>query len=238
MNAPGPQQYPQQPQQPYQGQPQGQPFPGEPQGQPYQGQQPQGQPYQQAPQQPYPPQQPFQGQPQPVAPKKKGVGARIVSGIIGVVVVVAVGYAINYFGSDAAQTKAGACASVTGTTVKPEYKTVDCGSAEANYTVGKVLDSTTASCGGSYDEYTETQRRGPDTKLCLVPNLEEGGCYDLMNTLNMGLKKVDCSGASVVKLVKKIKDVEDEAACAEVQATPLTFPEPKLTFCFVPAEGA
>ncbi|MFD0204752.1 MULTISPECIES: LppU/SCO3897 family protein [Saccharothrix] len=193
----------------------------------------QGGPQQGAPQ--------YQNAPQPQqippAPKKKGVVARILTAIIGIAVAGVVVYGINYFTSDAAQSKAGDCASVTGTSSKPEFKNVDCGSAEANYTIGKVLGSTAESCPGEYyDEYTETARRGPDSKLCLVPNLAEGKCYDLDGGTQMGYPAVDCGKSGVLKLTKLVKDSVDEAACGD--ATPLTYPEPKTTFCFAPAEEA
>ncbi|MFD1146371.1 LppU/SCO3897 family protein [Saccharothrix hoggarensis] len=178
-----------------------------------------------------------QGQALPPEPKKKkGVLARILTAIIGIVVAGVVVYGINYFTSDAAQSKAGDCASLTGTATKPEFKTVDCGAAEANYTIGKVLGSTTESCNGAYDEYTETARRGPDSKLCLVPNLVEGSCYELENTSKMGYPAVDCGTSGAYKLVKQLKGTEDEAACTD--GAPLTYPEPKLTLCFGPGENA
>jgi hypothetical protein len=169
-----------------------------------------------------------QGEAIPQAPKKPSVMSRILRAVLGLIVAGAVVYGINYFTSDAAQSKAGECASVTGTTSKPEFKVVDCGAAEANYTIGKVLGSTTESCNGDYDEYTESARRGPDSKLCLVPNLVEGKCYE--EGTGMGYPAVDCAKSGAVKLVKLVKGAVDEAACGE--ATPMTFPEPKTTFCF------
>ncbi|WP_433267815.1 LppU/SCO3897 family protein [Actinosynnema sp. CS-041913] len=182
----------------------------------------------------FPPAAPQQQEPAP--PKKKSIVSRILTAVVGIIVAGLVVYGINYFTSDAAQSKAGDCASVTGTTTKPEFKTVDCGAAEANYDIAKVLNSTSESCGGNYDEYTETARRGPDSKLCLIPRVAEGACYDLENTANMGFPKVDCGKSGAFKLVKQLKDVEDEAACTD--SAPLTFPEPKLTLCFAPAESA
>ncbi|MEJ2855045.1 MULTISPECIES: LppU/SCO3897 family protein [unclassified Saccharothrix] len=174
----------------------------------------------------------------PPAPQKKksNIAVRILTSIAGLVVAALVIYGFNYFTSDAAQTKAGDCASVTGTTTKPEYKTVACGSAEANYTVGKVLGGTGESCGSeNYDQYTETARRGPDSKLCLVPIMAEGNCYQLEGS-SMGYPKVDCSSSGAYKLVKKVEGSADEAACTD--AAPLTYPEPKLTLCFAPGENA
>lgn len=197
--------------------------------------------YQNGPQYPGAPQgaPQYQNAPQPgqvpPAPKKKGVVARILTAIIGLVVAGVVVYGINYFTSDAAQSKAGDCASLTGTSTKPDFKTVDCGTAEANYTIGKVL-GLNESCGGYYDEYTETARRGPDTKVCLVPNMTEGSCYDVENSTSMGYPAVDCGKAGVFKLVKLVKGSADESACAD--SVPLTYEEPKTTFCFAPAEEA
>jgi hypothetical protein len=214
--------------------PQGQPY-GQPQGMPY-GQQPppppQGQPVPGMPPGQTPP--PGQGQwPSPMPapkPKKKGIPRWLVS-LIALVVVGGGFYAFNYFTSDVAQAKAGDCAHVTGTTTKPDYKAVPCDSADANYRVGKTMSSTTASCGGQfYDEFTQTARRGPDTKLCLIPNWIEGNCYQIKeHSLDMGYPKVECSAADAVKIEKVVNKV-DEAACAK-QAVPAVFPEPPTTIC-------
>jgi hypothetical protein len=169
------------------------------------------------------------------APKKKSAFARVAGTILAFLLVGAAVYAFNYFTSDAARTKAGACASLTGSENKPEFKTVDCGAAEANYTVGKVLGSTSESCGGTYDEYTERSSRGPESKLCLVPNMVEGSCYDMDGT-GMGYPKVDCGKEGALKAVKVAKDVQDDALCEE--NAPLSFPEPKLTICLAPVEAA
>ncbi|MEU4739704.1 hypothetical protein AB0G02_04455 [Actinosynnema sp. NPDC023658] len=219
QGAPQYQNGPQQPGVP-QGGPQYQPgpgYPGAPQGGPQ---------YMNAP-------QPGQVPPEP---KKKGVVARILTAVIGIVVAGVVVYGINYFTSDAAQSKAGDCASLTGTTTKPDFKTVDCGTPEANYTVAKVLGSTGESCGGYYDEYTETASRGPDSKICLIPNMTEGSCYELESTTQMGYPSVDCGKSGAYKLVKQVKGTEDESLCTD--GAPLTFPEPKLTLCFAPGENA
>lgn len=160
-------------------------------------------------------------------PKKKSIGKRILMYVVGLVVAGVAIYGINYFGSDAAQTKAGDCASITGTESSPNFKTVDCGAAEANYTVGKTI-GLNESCGeGSYDEYTETARRGPKTKLCLVPKFVEGECYDLGGT-TMGYPKAACgSGEKVAKVAKVIKDAEPD--CGEAQVW--SVPQPKIAYC-------
>ncbi|MBB5956554.1 hypothetical protein FHS29_003140 [Saccharothrix tamanrassetensis] len=171
---------------------------------------------------------------EPEAPKKKSLVVRILTAVAGLLVAGLVIYGFNYFTSDAAQSKAGECASLTGTSTKPDFKTVDCGSAEANYTIAKVLDSTSGKCDGQYyDQYTETARRGPDSKLCLIPTFKEGSCYELTSsTTTMGYPPVDCGKAEVLKLVKHVKGSDDESACGDGMA--LAFPEPKQAFCFEP----
>ncbi|GGS27499.1 MULTISPECIES: LppU/SCO3897 family protein [Actinokineospora] len=157
--------------------------------------------------------------------KKPSVAKRILGFVVALVVAGGVAYAVNYFSSDAAQTKAGDCASVTGTTSAPEFSTVECTAPEANYTVGKVLSSTSESCGEGYDEYTETARRGPDSKLCLAPRLVAGECHQFSGSTTMGYPKVPCSTQGALK----VTEVTAEADCAE--GTPLAYPEPKVVYC-------
>lgn len=166
------------------------------------------------------------------APKKPGIVKRVLGAIVGLLVVAGAFYAFNYFNSDAAQAKAGDCVSVTGTATKPEFATVACDAPEANYTVGKTLSSTSESCGDNYDEYTETARRGPDSKVCLLPNLVEGQCHDFQSS-GMGYPKVDCSTSGAIKVTKVVK--ESDADCGE--ANPLSYPEPKITFCLAEASA-
>lgn len=168
---------------------------------------------------------------QPAAPKKQSVVRRIAGVIVGLVVAAGAVYAFNYFSSDAAQTKAGDCASVTGTASKPEFSTVGCDAPEANYVVGKVLGSSGESCGDNYDQYTETARRGPDSKLCLMPKLQDGACHQFSGT-TMGYPVVECSASGAVK----VTTVTAEADCTEGEA--LAYTEPKTVYCLAPPTGA
>ena len=170
-------------------------------------------------------------QAQQPAPKKPGLLKRILGVVVGLVVAAGAVYAFNYFSSDAAQTKAGDCASVTGTAAKPEFSTVGCDAPEANYVVGKVLDSTAARCGDNYDEYTETARRGPDSKLCLMPKLVSGKCHDISGG-TMGYPVVDCSATGAVQ----VTTVASEAECTEGE--PLAYTEPKTVYCLAAPSGA
>ncbi|MGW5049615.1 LppU/SCO3897 family protein [Actinokineospora sp. NPDC004072] len=162
---------------------------------------------------------------QPTTPgKKPSVAKRVLGFVVALVVAGGVAYAINYFGSDAAQTKAGDCASVTGTASSPDFSTVDCTAPEANYTVGKVLSSTSESCGGKYDEYTESNRRGPDSKLCLVPILFDGECHQLEGS-SMGYPKAPCTTPGAMKIAK----IQSEDDCPD--GVVLDYPEPKTLYC-------
>jgi hypothetical protein len=161
------------------------------------------------------------------APKKSSIGKRILTYVVGLIVVGGAFYAFNYFSSDVAQAKVGDCAAITGTSTKPEYKQVDCGVAEANYTVAKA-GGTSDVCGDGYDEYTQTQRRGPKTKLCLAPLLAEGKCYG-ENTGGIGLKAVECSGAGAMKVTKVVKEAAAPQCAEGEQALP--YPEVKLNYC-------
>ncbi|MBP2326143.1 putative low-complexity protein [Kibdelosporangium banguiense] len=173
---------------------------------------------------------PQASEPQPA--KKKGLPKWLV-GIIAVIVVGGGVYAFNYFSSDVAQAKAGDCAKVTGTQSKPEYASVACNSADANVIVGKALSSTTESCGSeTYLEFTQTARRGPDTKLCLVPKFEEGQCYKMDAGDSVAITKQAC-GADNIKITKVITGKADEAQCGE-GTKGLPIPEPATTYCLAP----
>jgi hypothetical protein len=161
-------------------------------------------------------------------PKKAGIGKRILTYIVGLIVVGGAFYAFNYFTSDVAQAKVGDCASVTGPTTGPEYKVVDCTSAEATYTIGKSL-GLNENCGNdSYSEITESARRGPKTKLCIAPLFAEGKCYKPSDTM-MDIKAAECSGSGVARVSKVVKDAA-APKCAEGEGL-LTYPEVKLHYC-------
>ena len=161
------------------------------------------------------------------APKKSSIGKRILTYVVGLLVAVGAIYAFNYLSSDVAQAKAGDCAVITGTSTSPEYKPVDCGAAEANYVVAKA-GGTSEVCGTDYDEYTQTQRRGPKTKLCLAPVLLEGKCYG-DNVGGVGAKVVECTGSAAFKVTKVVKDAA-APQCPEAEEA-RSFPEAKIHYC-------
>jgi hypothetical protein len=175
---------------------------------------------------------PQAAQPEQPAPKKKGL-PKWLTGIIAAVVVAGGVLAFNYFTNDVAQAKAGDCAKVSGTETKPEYSAVACDSADANAVVGKAMSNTSEACGGEgYLEFTQKASKGPDTKLCLVPRLEEGQCYKIDDANTVAITKQACS-ADNIKITKVVKDKADPAACGETGA-PITFPEPASTYCLAP----
>lgn len=251
---------PQQPQgQPYPQQPQGQPYP--PQGQPYP---PQGQPYPQAPQGqfaggPVPGTGPMPGnvppggpQPFPQAPvgkPKKGrrilasvfsvVGVIVVYIIIRVVLSLGVGTAVSS-ADDAHNTNVGDCASVTGTTSKPNYEKVDCGSGKDNYQVGMVIKaSDKCPDDGGYDTYYEEGTLN-NVKLCLAPILADGKCYNLVSAsgTEMGYPAIACTDASAIQ-IKVVKGKADHGACEDPDPQhSLVYDPLKLTYCMSQPSGS
>lgn len=258
---------PQQPYTPSQGMPQQGGYPGDPYAQPQPGQ-PMGQPGQPGPYGP-PPGDPYgpppgqmppgqmppggpMGQPMPYGPppKKSGAG-KIIGSLVGVVVLVGAFILVRALLSGGLSSisepsaKAGDCASVTGTTISPKYKKVDCGSTEANYFIAKAMNSTTEACPSEdYAEYTESGRRSSSLKLCLVEKLEEGKCYqEEIVKINMeGMKVVECPKAPNEFAVQKILKIEKvvkaaTAECGEATAVAYAEPAPGITYCVSAVEG-
>jgi hypothetical protein len=244
-------------------QPQGQPYSQQPQGQQPYPQQPQGQPYPQAPQGqfaggpvpgtgPMPQQGNFPpGQPQPfpqapmgTPPKKGRKLLASIGGVVGVIVVViivrlVIGVGVSTVASstdDAHNTAVGECASVTGTTSKPNYEKVDCGSGKENYQVGVVLKST-ETCPDGYDEYYETGTLN-NVKLCLAPVLTDGKCYNFQSTLQteMGYKAIPCTDPNATQ-VKLLKGATDSKTCPEPDRA-MVFAPLKTVYCAVEPSGS
>ncbi len=254
-----------QPQQPYGQQPYGQQPPpyGPPQGQghpadPYAQPNPYGQPNPYAQANPYGQPNPYgpppgqmppgqmppgtPGQPMPYAPPPKSGGAAgKVIGAIFVVIVLVGGFMVlrGVFGSSEPSAKPGDCASMTGTTVNPNYKKVDCGSPEANYIIAKASKNTSEACPSKeYASYHQSGRRKASLKLCLVEKLEEGKCYeDPMAGISLsGPKVIDCSKGqnkySTQKSYKVDKVVKQATAdCGEATANSYAEPAPGITYC-------
>lgn len=227
---PGGQQYPSQPGGQQYGQPGSQPYgqPGaQPYGQPAGGQQP---PYGGVPQygnSPY-------GDQQPPPKKKKTVwiilGVVVAVAVAAVVALVVVGALIS---DDISDVKASDCVTVTGSNSDADFEKVDCSdTSPLNFIVAEKLDSTDGSCGG--EQYSELTQTGDDaTKLCLVPNFQEGKCYEIPISSLTGMKEVTCGegdGSQLNRTVKITARVDSETVpdCGD----PVTFDKPKpLGFC-------
>jgi hypothetical protein len=131
--------------------------------------------------------------------------------------------------SRAAYAQAGDCASVSGGQFAASLSTVDCGSPEATHRVARVLSANEQCPTPDYSVYSE-RRRGadqPSVQLCLVPILVEGQCYDA------GDQKTACPG--VFTVVKVIEGQSDAALCDLTTSVAVTYPEPRVTYCVVPA---
>jgi hypothetical protein len=150
--------------------------------------------------------------------------------LIGVIVVVAVAAIVGGFflfvrsagdvvtgNSDVTQAKAGDCARLSGTESKPDYKGVPCDSAEATHIVGRTIPFAKSPCGGDYDEFTLTDGTS-ELRLCLVPNLVEGACYDITGP-DMAYPKVDCGSSFAVKVTKDRRRQERHLAVRRERGT-------------------
>ncbi|MBV9843727.1 MAG: hypothetical protein JOZ47_01445 [Kutzneria sp.] len=193
--------------------------------------------------------QPHQVPPAPVgqpAPKKKGrlvailVAVLVVLGGVAVKVVLGLGIGAAIDSTNQAHTtNVGDCASVTGTVAKPHYEKVDCGSGKENYTVGKVLNSASATCPQDYDEYYETGVNS--VKLCLIPVLKDGACYDFgqgsVGKEQMGYSQVPCSSSKAVQ-VKVLKGTTDKNACGADSDSAVVYQETRTTICLTASTGA
>ena len=151
------------------------------------------------------------------APKKSSIGKRILTYIVGLIVVGGAFYAFNYFSSDVAQAKVGDCAAITGTSTSPEYKQVDCGVAEANYTVAKA-GGTSDACEETATTSTRRRSAAARRRSCASRRFSPRASATA-RTAGIGLKAVECSGAGAMKVTKVVKEAaapqcaEGEQAC-------------------------
>lgn len=131
--------------------------------------------------------------------------------------------------SRAAYAESGDCADVSGGQFAATLSTVDCGSPDATHRVAKVLSAGEPCPTPDYSVYSETRRGAdqPQVRLCLVPILAEGQCYDT------GDRKAACPGAFTV--VKVVDGQSDAALCDAATSVAVTYPEPRVTYCVVPA---
>ena len=145
-------------------------------------------------------------------------------GVGAVAVVVAGAFAFTLLGGGPASPAPGVCAHIERAGEGAAYRVVDCAAPDANVQVAKVVDDG-SQCPKGGAPYTVLKRA--DT-LCLMPNFVEGACYQ--GDRAEGMKKVECTTAQAIR----VADVAREPVeCANGKK--LTYVEPSVTFCLVPA---
>jgi hypothetical protein len=166
-------------------------------------------------------------------PRKKRTMSIVLAAIAALVVAGVVALVVQTISSDdIGDVEAGDCIAITGANTDVSFETVGCGDAgPLNFIVADTLDSASESCGGTqYPELTQT--RG-EAKLCLVPNFQQGRCYEVPMSSLTGMKEVDCNSGSdsqINSVVKVTLRVESTTVpdCAE----PVTYDKPTpLGFC-------
>ncbi|QWF82095.1 sulfur globule family protein [Amycolatopsis sp. CA-230715] len=225
-----------------QGTPPGQqaPYGTPPQGQPYGAPQPgQGLPPYGAPQQPMPgfPAAP----PESIPPKKRRfLWLRIVLPVVVIAASVIVG--IAQFSSSPVNAAVGDCLSVPKFTTSfsgdNQPKKVDCGAADANVKVAAKYDDGNAACPApDYDHLTMEK---PSAKLCVVINAKQGDCFANVTSKTEGYLRVSCADPKAeAQFVKVVEGKADEQLCADIEgASPLTYPQPPITFCLLQPKAA
>lgn len=155
---------------------------------------------------------------------------RKIGWVVVAVAVVAVGYysLLMMTGEDRGpRPQPGECAHIEGRPEAPQYRTTSCADDQANVKVAKVVDAN-AECpqgGAPYTKYTASHT------LCLIPNFVEGNCYG--RDKQAGLRKVDCTAAQSVRVVKVAHGTA--TTCEPDRA--VAYPEPSVTFCLAKNGG-
>jgi hypothetical protein len=172
----------------------------------------------------------------PVRSGDGGNGKKILIGVLVVVLIGLVVYGVRYLTSDSANAEAGDCVSLSAETDdRADVDTLDCSDDKASYQVGKVLDTTDATCPeeGLYTEIVPAGGVGDGYKLCLLPNMAEGACYR-PDDAGTGFVKTECAGQETFKVTKVVKGSTDLEACPD--GAGMAYPEPAVTYCLAPAE--
>lgn len=168
-------------------------------------------------------------------PDKPGSGRKILIGVLAVLLIGIVVYGVRDLTSDAAHAEVGDCVSVSAESDnRAEVDTLDCSADRASYKVGKVLDTTDATCpeDGLYTEIVPAGGVGDGYKLCLLPNMAEGSCYKPDD--GSGFVKTECVGPETIKVIKVVQGSADLEACPD--GAGMAYPEPPVTYCLAPAE--
>lgn len=127
------------------------------------------------------------------------------------------------------QAKAGEC--LIGSA---DLTTTVCAADNAKFKVGKVLTDSGASCPGGDDEYIQVVPRSGG-KLCLLPNLVEGACYQPADNDDSWGRSA-CNGEETVKVAKVIPAAGDSECPDADDLISIVYPEPPTTYCLAPVQ--
>lgn len=157
----------------------------------------------------------------------------LVIAALAVVAGAAVAY-VNFAGGP--QAKAGECVAVTNGT---EVMSTGCTAENARFKVGRVLPDTGANCPANDDEYVQVVPSAGGGKLCLLPNLVEGACYQPADNEDSWGRSA-CTGEETIKVTKVIAAAGDDAACPDGgdDLVSIVYPEPPTTYCLAPVQKA
>ncbi|MFI9010382.1 hypothetical protein ACIGNX_24415 [Actinosynnema sp. NPDC053489] len=162
-------------------------------------------------------------------------GRRILIAVLVLVLLGIIAFGVWSLTRGGSHAEAGDCVSVSAQQDdRADVETQDCSTDQASFKVGKVLDASDATCpeDGLYTEIVPTDDAGDGYKLCLLPNMVEGGCYKADE--GTGFVKTACSGPETIKVTKVVKGSADLAACPD--GAGMAYPEPAVTYCLEPAE--
>ncbi|MET8760060.1 hypothetical protein [Lentzea sp. NPDC004782] len=116
--------------------------------------------------------------------------------------------------------------------------TTGCTADNARFKVGKVLADPNASCPAGDDEYVQVAPKSGG-KLCLLPNLVEGACYQPSDNGD-SWGKAACAGDETVKVTKVLAAAGGDAECPDAgdDLISIVYPEPPTTYCLSPVRKA
>lgn len=126
----------------------------------------------------------------------------------------------------------GDCVNVVKGGMDAELEVVECGAADARYTVALELEMPEKCPADSYLEYAAMGLGG--WSLCLTLNATVGQCYT--NSFTEGLILTDCATADFA-IAAVLANTADENACPPspsnmmFQLKPIVYPTPPLTIC-------
>ena len=133
----------------------------------------------------------------------------------------------------APQAKAGECVAVANGT---EVISTGCTAQNARFKVGRVLADSGANCPVSDDEHVQVVPSSGGGKLCLLPNLVEGSCYQPADNEDSWGPSA-CTGEETIKVTKVIPAAGDGSGCPEADdLVSIVYPEPPTTYCLAPVQ--